>query len=136
VLAVVVAPPFSSRPWTRPVLFRLYRTKATCVPQAFRKRTKLARALLDRLLAALPGEPVEVSADEANGNDTVLGGLPARVTWVGAMRPDDALTAPLTARAATGRPRKRGAPLPKPKELAAESAPPAGRAWPRFDRNE
>lgn len=121
VLAVVVTPPFASRPWALPVLFRLYRTEATCPPEAFRKRTELARAMLDRLLAALPGEPVEVSADEAYGNGTVLGGLPARVTWVGAMRPDAALTAPLTARAATGRPRKRGAPLPKPRELAADA---------------
>jgi DDE superfamily endonuclease len=121
VLAVVIAPPFASRPWALPVLFRLYRTEATCPPEAFRKRTELARALLERLLAALPDEPVEVSADEAYGNHTVVGGLPARVTWVGAMRPDAALTAPLAARAATGRPRKRGAPLPTPKELAADA---------------
>jgi hypothetical protein len=121
VLAVVVAPPFSSRPWALPVLFRLYRTKATCAPDAFRKRTELARAMLERLLAALPDEPVEVSADEAYCNHTVVGGLPARVTWVGAMRPDAALTAPPADGAATGRPRKRGAPLPKPKELAADA---------------
>jgi hypothetical protein len=124
VLAVVVTPPFSSRPWALPVLFRLYRTAATCPPEAFRKRTELARAMLDRLLAALPGEPVEVSADEAYCNRTVVGGLPARVTWVGAMRPDAALSAPPSAAPATGRPRKRGAALPKPRELAADERSP------------
>lgn len=124
VLAVVVTPPFASRPWALPVLFRLYRTKATCAGAAFRKRTELARAMLERLLAALPDVALEVSADEAYCNQTVVGGLPARVTWLGAMRPDAALTAPAVASHATGRPRKRGAALPKPRELAADARSP------------
>jgi hypothetical protein len=125
VLAVLVRVPFADRVWALPVLFRLYRTQRTCGEgETFRKRTELAHTLLVVAAKALPTRALEVCADEAYGNRTVLAGLPPNITWVGAMRPDAALAAQPTTRAATGRPRIRGATLPKPRELAADARTP------------
>lgn len=122
VAAVIVHVPFSPRRWALPVLFRLYRNKSECARAGhrYRKKTELARDMLD-LVARWAGErSVDVVADSAYCNDTLTRGLDARrITVVGSIRPDAVLTAaPTVAQAkATGRRRKRGALLPKPEQI-------------------
>jgi len=128
VLSVVVHLPFSKRPWALPVLFRLYRTKQEHARHRggpYRKKTELAREMLDLVVSWMPQRLFRVAADVAYANDTVLRGLPDNVHFVGAMRTDAVLTALPTAEDCkkTGRRRKRGKVLPKPLGMSKSSAP-------------
>lgn len=128
VLSIVVRVPFSERPWALPVLFRLYRNEKECLAkkQPYRKKTELARELVD-ILAGWCGErTVHLAADSAYCNDTLMRGLSASVTVFGAMRPDAVLTALPTERERrqTGRRRVRGKLLPKPEKLASNERVP------------
>lgn len=129
-LGVLVPVPFSQRRWALPVLFRLYRSKKTAAQQTpskarpYRKKTALGREMLDLVIAWAEGRRIELCADSAYCVDTVAQDLPESVVLLGAMRPDAVLTAPppqRTARQRCGRPRKRGATLPKPQALAKDS---------------
>lgn len=129
VLAVLVRVPFSSRTWALPVLFRLYRTvkesERRGVPH--RKKTELAREMLDTVCSWVPDRRIELSADSAYCNNTVTCELPERVVLFGAMRPDAVLTEPppiVATSKAGGRPRKRGALLRKPEQLARDGRTP------------
>lgn len=122
VLAIVVQVPFSKRRWALPVLFRLYRNEKECLAKKhpYRKKTELARDLVD-VLAAWAGERrIHLAADSAYCNDTLTRGLSSTVVLFGSMRPDAVLTAVPTAqeRRKTGRRRVRGKLLPKPEKLA------------------
>jgi len=77
------------------VLFRLYRTVKSCerAGQPHRKKTQLARDLLDVLATWAGDQRVELAADSAYCNDTITRGLPANFVLFGAMRPDAVLTA-------------------------------------------
>lgn len=127
VLAIVVRVPFSSRPWSLPVLFRLYRNKKECATNAgsYCKKTELAREMLDVLLSWTE-QRVELAADSAYCNDTIMRGLPERLYLFGSMRPDAVLTDPpeQTEATRTGRPRKRGQLLPKPEAIAKDDRHP------------
>jgi len=128
VLAVLVPVPFSRRPWALPLLFRLYRNKKECARkrQCYRKKTELAREMLDIIHQWVGTQRVEVAADAAYCNDTVTRGLPDSFVLFGAMRPDAVLTA-LPQHAPSpkgGRRRKRGDLLPKPQALAADPLQP------------
>jgi hypothetical protein len=125
VLAVLVRVPFSRRTWALPLLFRLYRNVKDHEPEGtlHRKKTELAREMLDALCRWFGGT-IEVCADAAYSNNTVMRSLPDRVVFFGAMRPDAVLTAAPTAHATTGRPRKRGDALPKPEQLAQDAGTP------------
>jgi hypothetical protein len=127
-LAVLVTVPFSRRPWALPILFRLYRNKKECAKKRhpYRKKTELARDLLDVFLGWVGGRRVELAADSAYCNDTVTRGLPKSVVLFGAMRPDAVLTALPESRPShqVGRHRKRGHVLPKPEVLAQDDAHP------------
>lgn len=130
VLAVLVPLPFSVRPWALPILFRLYRTKKECAAKGapYRKKTELARELVDVLVGWAGDRRIELRADCAYCNDTVTRDLAPQVVLFGAMRPDAVLTAlPAEASPGTrgGRRRKRGVVLPKPEALARD----AGVAW-------
>jgi hypothetical protein len=123
VLAVLVPVPFSSRAFALPVLFRLYRTMKTCerTGQPHRKKTELARQLLDVLSAWVGVRRVEIAADSAYCNDTITRGLPANFVLFGAMRPDAVLTALPPARPRKpGRPSRRGRPVAKPEVIAKD----------------
>lgn len=128
-LAVLVHVPFAARPWALPVLFRLYRTQAECQRRDIRhrKKTQLGRELVERVLSWLPTGPLELAADEAYSCSTLLKGLPQRLVFVGAMRPDAVLTRPRVHRCRsrkTGRWLTRDVPVPKPEALARDSALP------------
>jgi len=122
VLAVLVPVPFSIRVWAVPVLFRLYRNKKECAAKGhpYRKKTELAREMVDVLLGWVGSHRVELAADSACCNDTVTRDLPPSVVLLGAMRPDAVLTAlpESTSGQRPGRPRRRGLLLPKPQQLA------------------
>lgn len=127
-VSVVVHLPFSRRPWSLPVLFRLYRTKKEHAKNRrgrYRKKTELAREMIDLAASWMPQAHFCVVADVAYANDTVLRGLPERISFIGAMRADAVLTAlPTEAeRKKTGRRRKRGAVLPKPLGMSKSTKP-------------
>jgi hypothetical protein len=129
VLALVVRVPFSSRTWALPILFRLYRNLKECVKKRapYKKKTELAREMLDVLLGWVGEHRIEVTADSAYCNDTVTRGLPGHVVLFGAMRPDAVLTeapSPSTMSSRGGRPRKRGRLLRKPEKVAADGRTP------------
>jgi hypothetical protein len=129
VLAVLVRVPFSSRTWALPVLFRLYRTRKECERHgaAHRKKTVLAREILDVFCSWVPDARIELSADSAYCNDTVTCDLPDRVVLFGAMRPDAVLTELPSAppnKGLGGRPRKRGRLLRKPQQIARDGRTP------------
>jgi len=122
VLAVLVQLPFCRRPWALPVLLRLYRTKKECAQSGhrYRKKTELARELLEVLAGWVDGRRCEVAADSAYCNDTVTRKLARNLVLFGRMRPDAVLTAEPLAPAGprkAGRPRVRGDRLPSPREL-------------------
>ncbi len=124
-LAVVMPVPFSRRTWALPLLFRLYRNEKECLRKGHlhRKKTQLARELLDVFHSWVGERRVELSMDAAYCNDTVMRGLPPGLVVFGAMRPDAVLTQlPLLRRRhRNGRPRVRGRTLPKPGALARSS---------------
>ena len=126
VLAVLLRVPFSSRAWALPVLFRLYRNTKECEKNgaAYAKKTELAREMLDVFCRWVPERRVEVTADSAYCNDTVMRALAERVVVIGAMRPDAVLTAAPPPHKGVGRPRVRGDLLPKPEQLAKDAATP------------
>jgi len=123
VLAVLLPVPFSSRTFALPVLFRLYRTVKSCqrIGQPHRKKTELAREMLDAFATWIGSRRVEIAADCAYCNDTVTRGLPDNFVLFGAMRPDAVLTAlPPKRWRKGGRPPKRGRVLSKPEALAKD----------------
>ena len=127
VLAVLLPVPFSSRTFALPVLFRLYRTVKSCARagQPHRKKTELARDLLDVFARWVGSRRVEVAADCAYCNDTVTRGLPDNFVLFGAMRPDAVLTAlPPKKPRRPGRPSRRGRPVAKPEVIAKDKRRP------------
>jgi hypothetical protein len=127
ILAITIAVPCSRRRWALPVLFRLYRNKKECKAKGhvYRKKTELAREMLDVLIKWAGARPVELSMDSAYCNSTVMRGLPSSVKVYGAMRPDAVLTAlPSTKRQRKGRPKVRGRLLSKPENLARNDRQP------------
>jgi hypothetical protein len=128
VLAVLVHVPFSTRAWALPVLFRLYRNVQDCERRRVRhrKKTELAREMLDLLVQWSAGRRIEVAADGAYCNDTLSRGAPENVVFVGSMRPDAVLTTLPEARhfRCGGRRRKRGDVLRKPEKLARDGRTP------------
>jgi hypothetical protein len=128
VLTVLISVPFSRRPWALPVLFRLYRNKKECLKrrQRYRKKTQLAREMLDVFVRWVGDRRIELAADSAFCNDTVTRDLPSSIVLFGAMRPDAVLTAlpEPPAPGTVGRRRKRGKLLPKPQALARDDGHP------------
>lgn len=128
VLAVLVRVPFSPRTWALPVLFRLHRNLKECAKHeaVHAKKTESARQMLDVFAKWAAGRRVEVTADSAYCNATVIQGLPRSFVVVGAMRPDAVLTEVPVAKPSggPGRPCKRGTTLPKPRAIAEDATIP------------
>ena len=127
VLAILLPVPFSRRAWALPLLFRLYRNKKECAgkKETYRKKTELAREMIDLFAGWIGPRRLEVAADSAYCNDTVTRGLANSIVLVGSMRPDAVLTAlPPKRRKGSGRPPVRGRTLPKPQALARDERHP------------
>ena len=101
VLALLLPMPFCDRTWALPLLFRLYRNKKECErkKERYRKKTELAREMLDVFATWVGDRRIELAADSAYCNDTVTRGLPKNIFLFGAMRPDAVLTRPQPNRA-------------------------------------
>ena len=132
VLSVRVPMPSSQCWWALPILFRLYRTRHECEQHGaeYRKKTELARQLLELLCSWTEERRIELAVDSAYCNDTVTRGLPERVVLLGAMRLDAVLTAlppAHTHHRKGGRPRRGGELLPKPEALARDPSQPWSR---------
>ena len=124
VLAVLVSVPFSRRAFALPILLRLYRNKSECEKKRhpYRKKTELARELIEVLASWCGARRIELAMDSAYCNDTVMNRLPDHIAVFGSMRPDAVLTAAPPPRRAgqAGRTRLRGEVLRKPEALAQD----------------
>lgn len=126
VLVAIVRVPFSKRSWAVPLFFRLYRQERDCIRtgETHRKRTQLARELIDLAARVAPELTLHLSADAAYCCETVLRGLARNVIVYGVLR-DDAVLTELPSRSpkpGPGRPRVRGARLPTPAQRAADKS--------------
>jgi hypothetical protein len=126
VVAVLIRVPFSRRPWALPLLLRLYCTEKESLRAGVphRKKTELARDMLDVLVGWTPNRRIELAADNAYCCHTVMHGLSPSVVLFGAMRPDADLYALPPAHQRKGRRRVRGELLPKPQALAVDERTP------------
>jgi SRSO17 transposase len=128
VLSLWVPLPWNSeRGLALPVFWRLYRQKKRCPAEVYKKKTELAREILDKLLAVLPpSHSLLLDGDGEYACRTLVRNLPERVTFLGPVDMDAALYGPPPPRTkgAMGRPRRRGARLPSPKRLAADDSIP------------
>jgi len=117
VLAVRVRLPAVSRPVAVPVMAKLV-IKGTMSAS----RLWLARRMVTRLAAELPGRQVHVTADSAYAGDE-LKQLPDGVTWTTRLRSNAALHDLLPERTGRkGRPRLKGGRLPSLAKIAATAA--------------
>jgi hypothetical protein len=127
VLAVLVKLPFASRRWALPVLVDLYRPPEVSAAEGRRHRTpaQLACRLLRLLLIRFPGRTFVFAGDSGYGTHEVARFCHrhrSRLTLVSKLHPDANLFEPPPPYAGNGRPRVKGARLPKPRR-AAETAP-------------
>jgi IS4 transposase len=122
VLVAIIRVPFSKRSWAVPLFFRLYRQERDCVRtgDTHRKRTELARELVELAARVAPELTLHLSADAAYCCETVLRGLPSNVIVYGVLRDDAVLTDLPERRPGPGRPRIRGTRLPTPAQRAAD----------------
>ena len=116
-LAVRVRLPMISRPVAVPVMAKLV-IKGT----ASASRLRLARRMVTRLAAELPGRRVHVTADSAYAGEE-LKQLPGGVTWTTRLRANAALhDLPPERTGKKGRPRKKGDRLPALAKIATAAA--------------
>jgi DDE superfamily endonuclease len=124
VLAVLVHFPFAKRPWAWPVLADLYRSEDDNRRRGRPHRTPAQ--LLCRLVAVLlrwfPERRFVLVGDSGYGTHEVARFCHARrerLTLVSKLHPEANLFDPPPPYAGKGRPRVKGAPLPKPSQAAA-----------------
>jgi hypothetical protein len=124
VLAVLVRFPFATRPWALPVLIDLYRSAEDNRRRRRPHRTpaQLMCRLLRLLLLRCPGRSFVFVGDSTYGTHEVARFCHrhrVRLTLVSKLHPDANLFEPPPPYAGTGRPRAKGARLPKPRQAAA-----------------
>jgi hypothetical protein len=103
------------------LLWRVYAKKVKGLDH--QTKSQLARQMLDLVATWLPDRTVYVVADSAYVGKHLLKGLPGHVHGIGPIHPKASLTRPLP-QGNNGK-RKKGAALPKPKELLNDPAYPA-----------
>jgi hypothetical protein len=126
VLAVLVRFPFASRPWALPVLVTLYRAKSDTRPRR-RHRTaiELAQLQLRLLLRWLPEQRFVFAGDQGYGSHDLAAFAQSqhgRLVLVSRFWADANLYEPPPPYAGKGRPRVKGAKLPQPAQVVAQSA--------------
>lgn len=124
VLAVLVKFPFATRPWALPVLIDLYRSE-----EGDRKRNRPHRTparimcvLVRVLLIRFPNRTFVFAGDGGYGTHEVTRFCRRhrdRLTLVGKLHPDANLFEPPPPYAGKGRPRVKGACVPKPRQAVA-----------------
>ena len=127
VLAVLVRFPFALRPWALPVLVALYRDPADDRREGRRHRTPAQQAirLIRLMLNWFPGRRFVFVGDSAYGTHELARFADRnrdRLTLVSKIHPEANLFEPPPPYRGLGRPRVKGARLPKPREAAAEGA--------------
>lgn len=127
VLAVLVRFPFAARPWALPVLVALYRDPGDDRGERRRHRTPAQRAiqLLRLMLHWFPGRRLVFVGDSAYGTHELARFCHrhrGRLTLVSKFHPEANLFEPPPPYDGHGRPRVKGARLPKPRQ-AVEAAP-------------
>ena len=120
VLAVLVKFPFATRRWALPILVDLYRTPEVSKVEGIRHRTsaQLMCRLLRVLLIRFPDRTFVFAGDAGFGTHEVARFCHRhrqRLTLVSKCHPDVNLFAPPPRYKGTGRPRIKGARLPKPR---------------------
>lgn len=112
-----------------PILFRLYRSKKLTPTKDYRKRTQIARDLVEILAGWLEGRGRQVLlvADSEYACRNVARKLPPGFDFAGPIVMDAALNSvevPERTKGQRGAPRKRGPRLPSPGELLADASVP------------
>jgi hypothetical protein len=125
ILAVIVRLPFCpDRVFSLPILFRLYlnHNASKRWRKAHRTRPELAVELLQLLCKVHSERRFHAVVDSGYGGESVLGHLPCNCDLTSRLPMDARLyAAPAPRRPGTaGRPRKRGARLPTPKQMLAQ----------------
>ncbi len=121
-------------PWRKrkgvalPILLRLYRSRKSCPPGLYRKRTELAQEMFELLATWLPeNRRLHLIGDAEYACNVLVLGLSDSVKFTGPMTMDAALYRKAKPYSGKGRPRKKGTRLPSPKALAADAAVPWNR---------
>ncbi len=120
IVCVCIRTPWNAHRWMAvPIAFRLYRSKKRCPKENYRKRTQLAREIVEEINTWLPRDrAVVLVGDTEYACREVVRGLPRRIEFVGPMSMDAALFDPPPANVkGRGRPRKKGRRLLSPKQL-------------------
>lgn len=121
VLSVRLPLPWNTRGCAIPVLARLYRSPKRCPRPEYRKRTQLAREMVERLAQWLPdGRRLHLSGDREYACRSVLRDIATSIEFTGPLPMDAALFEPLSPdrKRGMGRPRVHGERLPSPKQRA------------------
>jgi DDE superfamily endonuclease len=126
VLAILVQFPFAIRPWALPVLVALYRPEQDNKARGRPHKTpaQLMQLLLRILLRWLPGRQFVFAGDPGYGSHamaTFAQQSKGRLALVSKFPADANLYAPPPPYAGKGRPRVKGAKLPAPQEVVAQS---------------
>jgi hypothetical protein len=123
---IVVFPLWPDRPFSLPILFRLYLNKKAAQKARRQHRTKpeLAVEMLRILCGHRKNKRFHAVADSAYGGESVLGRLPDNCDLTSRLRLDARLYDALTTSKShgRGRPRRRGDRLPTPEAMLAERA--------------
>ena len=130
VLAVLVRLPFAPRPWALPVLVGLYRSQTDNRKRGRPHRTpaQLMQLLLRLLLRWSPDRSFRFAGDGGYGSHDMADfarRTQGRLHLVSKFHPRANLyepPPPVTGKKPNGRPRKKGAKLPSPQQVVAESA--------------
>src|SRR5947209_6581233 len=126
VLAVLVRFPFARRPWALPVLVALYRSPQDNQQRGRPHKTpaQLLHLLLRLLLRWFPDRHFVFAGDQNYGSHEMAALAPrsqGRLHVVSKFYPDANLYEPPPPYAGQGRPRVKGAKLPRPQEVVAQA---------------
>ena len=126
VLAVLVRFPFATRPWALPVLVALYRYPKENKRRGRAHKTpgQLMQLLLRVLMRWFPDRQFAFAGDSGYGSHEMAhfaAGTGGRLALVSKFHPEANLYRPAPAYGGKGRPAKKGAKLPSPREVVARS---------------
>jgi len=120
ILSVRLPVPWNSRGCAVPLLMRLYRSPKRCPEDLYRKRTELAREMVEVLASWLPkGRKLHLTGDREYACRTLVRGLGPEIDFTGPMPMDAMLYEPTPKYSGRGRPRLKGDRMLNPKQRAA-----------------